>query len=111
MPDLFCAELEALEYTHDGLYALAFLFLQGQVSLRIHVLLTSIGELRLKLILDISEIGFKFYPQLLCLGNADFLPFIAALQASFNVHVVVLDDSKNDIRCRNTLSPLSCSEH
>jgi len=97
VPDLFCAELEALEYTHDGLYAIVFLFLQGQISLRLHVLLTSIGKLLIKLILDISEIGFKFNPQLLCFGNADFLPFIAALQASFNVHVVVLDDSKNDI--------------
>ena len=57
------------------------------------------------------EIGFKFDSELFRLRDTDVLSLVAALQASFDVHVVVLDNSKNNIRCRNAFSSLRSPEH
>lgn len=98
VPELLGAVLEPLEETHDGLNALAFLLFKCQSSILFIFFGTrSSFELRLKLVLDVPQILLELYAQLLGLGNADLLALVASLEASFDVHVVVLDDSEDDV--------------
>ena len=112
VPQLLGAVLEALEQAHDRLDAFALLLFERERSI-LFVLIGTRGclELRLKLILDVSQILLKLYTQLLGLRNTNLLALVPSLEAPLDVHVVVLDNSKDDIRGRDAIGSLGGAEH
>ena len=106
-PNLFSTAFKNVEYFSDTW----LLLLQLQVTTVFTLSQWTVLELALELILDVANVLLKFDTKFLGFRYSNFLAFVTTLKTSFDVHVVVFDDPKDNVRCRDSFSSLCSSEH
>ena len=108
MPDLLSLVFQLLEHVDNWLHGCLFdlaLFIGHRVNK--FILLLFLDEL----LLEFIDSGLELNSEGLDGRYADIFSIVASLQTPLDVHIVVFDDSQNNIWRGNALSSLSSSKH
>ena len=90
VPKFLRLVFQILEHINQSLHRAFLAFLRSPLRLLLQLLEN-------KLVFVITQLLLEFHSERFGGGNAEVLPLVAPLERSFNVHVVVFDDSQNDV--------------
>lgn len=79
--------------------------LEEMVQLVAHLNIPVLGQVH-----EFGDLLLNFHAKVLASRNANVFPAVATVQAALHVHVVISDNSQDQIRGRNAVGPLCCHE-